>query len=316
LGFVGKDIFSNVLSGLVIYLTQPFAQGDWITLEHGQDGWAEEVGIFYTKLIQWDKRPLYVPNFRIIQMLVQNNSRMTNRRIRFDLHVRLQDIPKIPAIVSEIQKMMDEHAEVDNVQHRLVRWRQVGDYYASIWLSCYTHSTEEGIRLKHYIAVEQSILERAAAIIYRNGADFASSIERLRRNEGSQVPEAGLQQQREHKEGAGTPPVHSPAPASAEDAEWFMTQRQLEGDQAGENVLLRERGRVLQDSREAVLKAREDELRSRELEVERRASELSQLETGLQEREAALQEASSVASVVDNSASSPAVAAKEEQWQQ
>ena len=37
-----------MLSCLVIYLTQPFAQGDWITLEEGQDGWAEEIGLFYT----------------------------------------------------------------------------------------------------------------------------------------------------------------------------------------------------------------------------------------------------------------------------
>ena len=39
-----------MLSCLVIYLTQPFAQGDWITLEQGQDGWAEEIGLFYTCL--------------------------------------------------------------------------------------------------------------------------------------------------------------------------------------------------------------------------------------------------------------------------
>ena len=39
-----------MLSCLVIYLTQPFAQGDWITLEQGQDGWAEEIGLFYTNL--------------------------------------------------------------------------------------------------------------------------------------------------------------------------------------------------------------------------------------------------------------------------
>ena len=30
----------------------------------------------------------------IVQMLVQNNSRMTNRRVRFDFKLRLQDIPK------------------------------------------------------------------------------------------------------------------------------------------------------------------------------------------------------------------------------
>ncbi|CAE7357826.1 ANKRD17 [Symbiodinium sp. KB8] len=127
LGIVGRDVLSNMLSCLVIYLTQPFAQGDWITLEQGQDGWAEEIGLFYTKVIQWDKRPLYVPNFRIVQMLVQNNSRMTNRRIRFDLKLRLEDIPKVPEIVNEIKNMIDTHPEIDSITHRLVRWRQEED---------------------------------------------------------------------------------------------------------------------------------------------------------------------------------------------
>ena len=31
-------------------------------------------------------------------MLVQNNSRMTNRRVRFDFKLRLQDIPKVPRL--------------------------------------------------------------------------------------------------------------------------------------------------------------------------------------------------------------------------
>eukprot|EP00913_Durusdinium_trenchii_P026183 g24564.t1 len=194
LGFVGRDVLSNMLSCLVIYLTQPFAQGDWITLEQGQDGWAEEIGLFYTNLdlqkanrvalegkvffqvphaadfvIQWDKRPLYVPNFRIVQMLVQNNSRMTNRRIRFDFKVRLQDIPKIPAIVKEIEETIKNHPQIDGITHRLVGWREVGDYFALIWLSCYTKSTEQDIKLSHYISVEQSILERCTAIIYKHG---------------------------------------------------------------------------------------------------------------------------------------------------
>lgn len=34
----------------------------------------------------------------VVQMLVQNNSRMTNRRVRFDFKLRLQDIPKVPRL--------------------------------------------------------------------------------------------------------------------------------------------------------------------------------------------------------------------------
>ncbi|CAK0908555.1 unnamed protein product [Prorocentrum cordatum] len=240
LGFLGRDILSNVLSGLVIYLTQPFAQGDWITLEDGQDGWVHEIGIFYTKVVQWDKRPLYVPNIRLIHMLVQNNSRMSHRRIRFDINVRLKDIPKVPAIVNDLQGMLEEHNDLDTIQHRLVRWRQVGDYYATVWLSCYTRSTEEGIRLKHFIAVEQSVLERTAAILYKHGADFATSLERFRsKSTALEAAEA-------------TQPARGAAPRS-----W-----KGEGE-AGDGEL-RERERVLRESREEALKAKEEKVRLKE----------------------------------------------------
>lgn len=264
LGIVGRDVLSNMLSCLVIYLTQPFAQGDWITLEQGQDGWAEEIGLFYTKVIQWDKRPLYVPNFRIVQMLVQNNSRMTNRRIRFDLKLRLEDIPKVPEIVNEIKNMIDTHPEIDSITHRLVRWRQVGDYYASIWLSCYTRSTEQGIKLQHYIAVEQSVLERCAAIIYRRGADFAASTELSVKGAAG-----GLEAQ------------------SEEDSK--ITLRVAETNKEGTEAHRTSRERELQNTREAVLKDKEEKLRERELEVERTEKDFKRREQELEERELKLQ---------------------------
>ncbi|CAK9047951.1 unnamed protein product [Durusdinium trenchii] len=264
LGFVGRDVLSNMLSCLVIYLTQPFAQGDWITLEQGQDGWAEEIGLFYTKVIQWDKRPLYVPNFRIVQMLVQNNSRMTNRRIRFDFKVRLQDIPKIPAIVKEIEETIKNHPQIDGITHRLVGWREVGDYFALIWLSCYTKSTEQDIKLSHYISVEQSILERCTAIIYKHGADFASSTDLTLHGDtiSAQILE-------------GSKPKDAKASKvnikTGED-------RHTQGDVAS-------RERELHDTRNAVLQASEEKLRKQVIEVEKKEKELNSKEQELKEKE-------------------------------
>lgn len=264
LGFLGRDILSNVLSGLVIFLTQPFAQGDWITLETGQDGWVKNIGVFYTKVVQWDKRPLYVPNVRLIHMLVENNSRMTHRRIRFDINVRLKDVPKAPAIVKDLQAMLDEHQDIDCIQHKLVRWRQVGDYYATVWISCYTRSTAEGIRLKHFIAVEQSVLERTAAILYKNGADFATSLERSK----SKSLEAA--------EATGPPGGAS------------LPSRKDEREDDGE---LRERERVLRESREEALRAKEEKVRVKERQIDSLQELLDERARELEEREAELRAA-------------------------
>lgn len=275
LGFVGRDVLSNMLSCLVIYLTQPFAQGDWITLEEGQDGWAEEIGLFYTKVIQWDKRPLYVPNFRIVQMLVQNNSRMTNRRVRFDFKLQLQDIPKVPAIVEDIKNMIIEHPQIDSVTHRLVGWRQVGDYSANIWLSCYTKSTEQDIKLSHYIAVEQSVLERCTAIIYKHKADFASSTELTVLGGGA--PEAAELINDGH--GAVVTASSGKAPNGAKDGA-KVTARVVQ-----EKHDIPSRERELHESRNAVLQAGEEQLRKQKAEVEKKEKELKDKEQELKEKE-------------------------------
>ncbi|CAE8586813.1 unnamed protein product, partial [Polarella glacialis] len=154
--WVGREIVANMISGVVLHLTQPFAQGDWVSLDPHIDGWVQDIGTFYTKVVQWDKRPVYVPNFKLMSMNVQNNSRMTHRRILYDLKLRIRDIPKVPQIIREIQAMIYDHEDVDHVQHRLVRWRDIGEYSANVWVSCYTKPTIEGIRLGPYTATQQS----------------------------------------------------------------------------------------------------------------------------------------------------------------
>ncbi|CAE7027920.1 ynaI [Symbiodinium sp. CCMP2592] len=179
IGWVGREIVANMISGVVLHLTQPFAQGDWVCLDGTSiDGWVQDVGSFYTKVVQWDKRPIYVPNYKLMSMNVQNNSRMTHRRIKYDLNLRLRDIPNIPQIVRDMQEMINEHEDIDNIQHRLVRWRGLGEYSATIWLSCYTKPSIEGIRLASYTAIQQSVLERCSQIVYKHDAAFASITDR------------------------------------------------------------------------------------------------------------------------------------------
>lgn len=42
----------------------------------------------HLQVVQWDKRPIYVPNAKLMSLNVQNNSRMTHRRIKYELKLR------------------------------------------------------------------------------------------------------------------------------------------------------------------------------------------------------------------------------------
>jgi len=172
LGLAGKDMLSNYIGGMMVYLLQPFSIGDWIHSADGSlDGIVEHIGLYYTKVNTWDKRPMYVPNSQFHSMKVINASRMSNRRIVQTLRLRLQDASKIPAIVRDIRQLIVSHAKVDRRLHRLVYFNQVGSYSLDIWLSCYTSQAD-------FLSAQQEILFGINAIVEGHGAAFASSIAR------------------------------------------------------------------------------------------------------------------------------------------
>merc|ERR1712107_529790 len=130
---------------------------------------------------------------------------------------------------SDIQQMINEHEDVTDEQHRLVRWRHIGDCVATIWVSCYTKDTLEGIRLGSWTATQQSVLERCSAIVYKHKCQFASSVDRYPHSEEN---------------------VHNETFAKT----LFQTFSSAREDQL--------------DSRETVLRSRERDLKKRERDLE------------------------------------------------
>jgi len=253
-GWIGREVVANLIAGVMLNVTQPFAQGDWVTVQDASiDGWVQSTGTFYTRVVQWDKRPVYIPNVKLMTMNVTNNSRMTHRRILYELPLRLKDIPKIPQIVQDMQEMINEHEDIDVVQHRLVRWRSIGTYSANIFLSCYTHPTADGIRLATFCSVQQSILERCSQIVYKHAAQFASETDRY------QAESEGL-------DGIGLTKLFDSFNSSTTGRE-----EQLE-------------------AREQVLRQRERELKERERSAEAEAEKLAQKSSIIKKAESMMQE--------------------------
>jgi len=288
LGWVGRQVLANIISGLVLHLTQPFAQGDWVTVGD-VDGWVQDAGIFYTKIMQWDKRPMYIPNSDIMATHVQNNSRMTNRRVLFELRIPLRYIPQIPQIVQDLQEMVESHQEIDNIQHRLVRWRKVDEFCGIIWLSCYTLPTWDSITLKTFTKIEQSVLERATAIIYKRGAEFANSLER------QIIPVEGLQK--------AQPEVQvEPSSQAEKDASTKAGTKEEEeaSDEKQHEVVAVTQDDAAEQKKEEAWKAREEALWARETVVMNKEKQIDERTIQLHEDERKLDEdRKQVVSVLD-----------------
>jgi MscS family membrane protein len=65
--------------------------------------------------------------------------------------------------------MLDQHPEIDNEQPSFVAFDQFADSSINFVIQAFSKTTE----LKQYHAIKQEILLQVAAIIARNGADFA-----------------------------------------------------------------------------------------------------------------------------------------------
>lgn len=175
ISLLSKGVFVNLIGSLTLYLTQPFTLGDWIqTIDGELDGWVQSMGPYHTVVMRWDRRPLYIPNSKFLQMEIINASRMTNRRILMDIPVRMADLPKVDSILYDINELLQNHKALDPDCHRIVRLRSIGSYAAMIWLSCYT----KGINLKDYVDAREDIILGIKNIMFKYGTTFANSLER------------------------------------------------------------------------------------------------------------------------------------------
>lgn len=191
ISLLSKGVLVNQIGCLTIYLTQPFTLGDWIqTIDGEVDGWVQSITLYHTVVMRWDRRPLYIPNSKLMQVQIVNCSRMTNRRILFDIPVRVLDLDKVGPVLEDIRDLINSHKGLDQEQHRLVRLRQIGGYCAMIWVSCYSRS----IALAEYCMLREDILLSIKNIMFKNGTSIASSLERISVDSGTKevAPESSL----------------------------------------------------------------------------------------------------------------------------
>lgn len=170
IGFAAKDLLANFFGGLMIFLDRPFVIGDWISSPEKQiEGHVEHIGWRLTQILTLEKRPIYVPNALFSTIVVQNSSRMTNRRIMTSLGIRYADSKKMASIVEGIEKMLCSHPQIDQNRIRLAKFNDFGESSLEILLHCFTIPTE----LSQFRAVQQDVFIKVLEIVEAHGAQCA-----------------------------------------------------------------------------------------------------------------------------------------------
>ncbi|MDW6005104.1 mechanosensitive ion channel family protein [Vibrio mangrovi] len=176
-GFAAKDLLSNFFGGMMIYFDRPFKVGDWIrSPDRAIEGTVERIGWRMTVIRTFDKRPLYVPNSVFSNIVVENPSRMLNRRIYETIGLRYGDSEKVAAIVAEVKAMLENHPDIDASQTLIVNF----DAFGASSLDFFIYTFTKTVNWMRYHEVKQDVLLKVMEIIHRHGADIAYPTQTLR----------------------------------------------------------------------------------------------------------------------------------------
>ncbi len=169
-GFAAKDLLSNFFGGLMIYLDRPFKVGDWIrSPDKKLEGTVEEIGWRQTRIRTFSKRPIYVPNSIFMNIIVENPSRMSHRRIYETIGIRYNDIAVMDAIVSDVKEMLVNHEEIDTNQTMIVNFNEFNESSVDFFIYTFTKTTNW---IKFH-EVKHDVLLKVSDIIQRNNAEIA-----------------------------------------------------------------------------------------------------------------------------------------------
>ncbi len=170
IGFAAKDMLANLFGGLTVYMDRPFAVGDWVrspTIDI--EGTVEKIGWRSTRIRRFDKRPIYVPNSLFTSMVVENPSRMTNRRIHETIGIRYDDAQALDGVVEEVRDYLKNHPDIDQNQTVMVNFNAFNNSSLDFFIYCLTKTTNWA----RFHEVKHQILLHIHGIVTRRGAQFA-----------------------------------------------------------------------------------------------------------------------------------------------
>ena len=169
-GFAAQDLLANFFGGLMIHLDRPFAVGDWIRSPDREiEGTVETIGWRITIIRTFDQRPLYIPNSVFNTILLENPSRMSNRRIYETIGLRYADADKIEAIVTDVRAMLASHPDIDQTKTLMVNFNAFADSALEFFIYTFTQTTV----WTEYHQIKEKILLEIAELIDKHQAEIA-----------------------------------------------------------------------------------------------------------------------------------------------
>lgn len=157
-GLAAKDLFTNLISGILIMSEKRFGVGDWIQVEGIVDGTVEEVNFRSTRVRAFDLTPVYVPNSFLANNAMVNYSRMLHRRIDWIIALPFGTSPeKLQQVRAEVESWLINDTRIPKPPQAdlFVRIDNFGPSSVNLMVYCFSETTvwAEWLKVKEALAL-------------------------------------------------------------------------------------------------------------------------------------------------------------------
>ena len=152
IGFAARDSFSNLISGILIFLDRPFVIGDLVEVGDSY-GRVDQITLRSTRIITPDGKMLAVPNTEMINKTVTSYTNFPHLRLDVEVTVGvMENIQKVRQILLEILQGDDDYLEEPAPR---VIVTQLNDYNVAIelqaWIKDERSHVEKRVELREKI---------------------------------------------------------------------------------------------------------------------------------------------------------------------
>ena len=170
IGLAAKDLLSNFFGGLMIFLDRPFKVGEFIkSPDRNIEGIVESIGWRLTVVRTFSKNVLYIPNSAFASIVVENATRMTNRRINQIIGLRYDDLDKIPKIVDDVRIYLESHNEIDQSNKPTVYFQSFSASSCDFFIRAFTNTKD----WREFLKIKEQVLYKVSEIINNHNAAIA-----------------------------------------------------------------------------------------------------------------------------------------------
>ena len=139
IGFAFKDIFQNMLSGILILLSEPFKIGDTIVVNN-MEGTVEDIQIRATFLQSPDGRRIVIPNATVYTSAVTVNTAYPRRRCEFVVGIGYED--NVQEAKSIIMKILDHDQTILSQPLFSVNVSALADFSVNLKVQWWVNTSE------------------------------------------------------------------------------------------------------------------------------------------------------------------------------